>query len=80
VGSLWQRIFDFILILLAVLLTPTLRFDKGGKVELELEVLTPSAPGYGIPESILEEFTERLEKNPFYPESMEEKIQKIIEF
>lgn len=70
----------FILFLLAVLLTPALRFDKGRKEELELEVLTPPAPDFDIPASILDEYTENLEKNLFSPEPMEERIQKLIKF
>lgn len=70
----------FILFLLAVLLTPALRFDRGSKEELELEVLTPPAPDFDIPVSILDEFTERLENNLFSPEPMEERIQELIKF
>lgn len=69
-----------ILFLLAVLLTPALRFDKGRKEELELEVLAPPAPDFDIPASILDEYTENLEKNLFTPEPMEERIQKLIKF
>lgn len=70
----------FILFLLAVLLTPALRFGRRGNEELELEVLTPPAPDFDIPAFILDEFTERLEKNLFSPEPMEERIQKLIKF
>jgi tetratricopeptide (TPR) repeat protein len=70
----------FILFLLAVLLTPAVRFGRGGKEELELEVLTPPAPDFDIPASILDEITERLEKNLFFPEPMEERIQKLVKF
>ncbi len=70
----------FILFLFTVLLTPALDFDRERKEELELEVLTPPAPDFDIPASILDEFTERLEKNLFSPEPMEEIIQKLIKF
>jgi tetratricopeptide (TPR) repeat protein len=70
----------FILLLLAVLLIPEFRIGRWGKEELELEVLTPPAPDFDIPASILDEFTERLEKNLFSPEPMEERIQKLLKF
>ena len=70
----------FIRFLLAVLLTPALRFGRWEKEELELEVLTLPAPDFDIPVSILDEFTERLEKNLFSPEPMEERMQKLIKF
>lgn len=70
----------FILFLLAVLLTPALKFGRWEKEELELEVLTPPALDFDIPASILDELTERLEKNLFSPEPMKERIRKLIKF
>jgi tetratricopeptide (TPR) repeat protein len=70
----------FILLLLAFLLIPEFRFGRWEREELELEVLTPPAPDFDIPASILDEFTERLEKNLFSPEPMEERVQKLVKF
>ncbi|MDQ1254331.1 MAG: hypothetical protein QG646_3562 [Euryarchaeota archaeon] len=69
-----------ILFSFTVLLTPALRFDRERREELELEVLTPPAPNFDIPASILDEFTESLEKNRFSPEPMDERIEKLVEF
>jgi tetratricopeptide (TPR) repeat protein len=69
-----------ILFSFTVLLTPALRFDRERREELELEVLTPPAPNFDIPASILDEFTESLEKNLFSPEPMDERIEKLVEF
>ena len=65
----------FILFLVSILLLPGFRQSR--PEEPELETLTPPPPNLDIPESILEEFGERLEKNLFSPEPMEESVRKL---
>lgn len=69
-----------ILFLFTILLIPALRFSREGKEELELEILTPPAPDFDIPASILDEFSESLEKNLLTPEPMDERIEKLVNF
>jgi tetratricopeptide (TPR) repeat protein len=70
----------FILFLVYVLLLPELRHGRPKEEELELETLTPPLPDFEIPASILEEFSERLERNLFSPELMEESVRKLGNF
>jgi tetratricopeptide (TPR) repeat protein len=69
-----------ILILSSLLVLPGFRLDRMEDEELELETLTPPPPDFDIPVSILEEFTERLEKSLFSPEPMRESIEKLGKF
>ncbi|AKB55672.1 MULTISPECIES: tetratricopeptide repeat protein [Methanosarcina] len=68
----------FILFLFFILLLPG--FRQGKPNEEELEPLTPPYPDLDIPESILEEFGEKLEKSLFSPEPMEESVRKLGDF
>jgi tetratricopeptide (TPR) repeat protein len=68
----------FILFLFFILLLPGFRQDR--LHEEELEPLTPPYPDLDIPESILEEFGEKLERSLFSPEPMEENVQKLRNF
>ena len=69
-----------ILFLFSVLLLPGVQVRRQENEELELEMLTPPPLDFDIPVSIIEEFTERLEKSLFSPEPMEESIQKLGNF
>ncbi|WP_235284848.1 tetratricopeptide repeat protein [Methanosarcina sp. 2.H.T.1A.15] len=69
-----------ILILSALLFLPAFGFGRPEQEELELETLTPPPPDFDIPVSILEEFTEKLEKSLFSPEPMRESIEKLGKF
>ncbi|MDY0130863.1 MAG: tetratricopeptide repeat protein, partial [Methanosarcina vacuolata] len=68
----------FILFLVLILLLPG--FRQGRPSEEELEPLTPPYPDLDIPESILEEFSEKLERSLFFPEPMEESVRKLGDF
>ena len=68
----------FILFLVFILLLPG--FRQGRPSEEELEPLMPPYPDLDIPESILEEFGEKLEKSLFSPEPMEESVSKLGDF
>jgi hypothetical protein len=69
-----------ILLLLSLLVLPGIRAGSVEEGELELETLTPPAPEFDIPASVLDEFTERLEKSLFSPEPMKESIEKLGKF
>lgn len=69
-----------ILILFTLLFLPAFRLGRPEKEELELETFTPPPPEFDIPASVLEEFTERLEKNLFSPEPMKESVKKLGKF
>lgn len=69
-----------ILILSSLLFLPAFRYGSPEKEELELETLTPPPPDFDIPASILEEFTEKLEKSLFSPEPMRESVEKLGKF
>lgn len=68
----------FILFLVFILLLPG--FRQGRPSEEELEPLTPPYPDLDIPESIIEEFGEKLKKSLFSPEPMEESVSKLGDF
>lgn len=67
-----------ILFLFSILLLP--EFWSVRQEKEELEPLTPPPLDFDIPADILEEFTEKLEKNLFSLEPMEENIQKLGNF
>lgn len=69
-----------ILLLLSLLVLPGFRSGSMKDGELELETLTPPAPDFDIPVSVLDEFTEMLEKSLFSPEPMKESIEKLGKF
>jgi hypothetical protein len=69
-----------LLFLFSILFLPRFRFGKPENGEFELESLTPPPLDFDIPSSVIEEFTERLEKSLFSPEPMEESIQKLGSF
>ncbi len=69
-----------ILFLLAILVLPEFSAVRQEKRELELEPLSPPPLDFDIPATILEEFTEKLEKDLFSLEPMEESIQKLVNF
>lgn len=76
--ALYSREYmTLILFLLSILLLPEFRSVRQENEELELEILTPPSPDFNIPVTILEEFTEKLEKNLFSLEPMEESIEKL---
>jgi tetratricopeptide (TPR) repeat protein len=69
-----------ILLLSSLLVFPGFRAGSKEDEEFELETLTPPAPDFDIPASVLDEFTERLEKSLFSPEPMRESIEKLGKF
>jgi tetratricopeptide (TPR) repeat protein len=69
-----------VLILSSLLVLPGFSSISPEDEELELETLIPPAPDFDIPISVLEEFTERLEKSLFSPEPMRENIEKLGKF
>ena len=69
-----------ILILFIFLFLPAFRLGRPEKEELELETFTPPPPDFDIPASVLEEFTERLEKSLFSPEPMRGSTKKLGKF
>ncbi|WP_269850729.1 hypothetical protein [Methanosarcina horonobensis] len=69
-----------VLLLSSILVLPGFSSDITEDGELELETLTPPSPDFDIPVSVLEEFTERLEKSLFSPEPMRESIEKLGKF
>ncbi|MDQ1276812.1 MAG: hypothetical protein QG610_2390, partial [Euryarchaeota archaeon] len=69
-----------VLILSSLLVLPGFSSGSLEDGEIELETLTPPFPDFDIPVSVLEEFTERLEKSLFSPEPMRESIEKLGKF
>jgi tetratricopeptide (TPR) repeat protein len=79
--SLYGKEYVFsILLLSSLLVLPGFKADSMEDGELEIETVTPPYPDLDIPVSVLEEFTERLEKNLFSPEPMKESIKKLGKF
>lgn len=69
-----------VLILSFLLVLPGLSSGSVENGEIEPETLTPPFPDFYIPVSVLEEFTERLEKSLFSTEPMRESIEKLGKF
>lgn len=64
----------FILALFIILLIPEFGSGRREKEEFEFESVLPPALNFEIPASVLDEFTEKLQRNLFSPEPMDESI------
>ena len=69
-----------ILLLSSLLILPGFRAGNTEDEEFEFEMFAPPAPDFDIPVSVLEKFTEKLEKSLFSPEPMRESIKKLGKF